>query len=437
MEELATGHFKVTSQNAKTVEIKAIIDAFNAMAMALALKAEERRAVEKQRKKLENELRQKYKMEAVGLMAGGIAHNFNNNLAIILGNLELIQLKTVDNDSIADHLRDANIAVQRARELTKQILTYSRRDAHPAEQIKIVKVVAETVQLLRSTIPTTVNLICRIPEELSETVVEGDSTRIQEALINLCNNAVQAMDEKGDLTIDLSKKEVRPAEVPAGSPCRAGAYVRLSVADTGCGMPPAVMEKIFDPFFTTKDVDQGTGMGLSTVHGIVEQHKGFVSVSSTPGRGSVFDLFLPESDATGLFPARRESNDLPRGFERILFVDDDALLADLGVMLLSNQGYHVEASTSSLAALERFAEDPNRFDLLITDQTMPQMTGLDLARQVRRIRPAMPVILSTGYSSKTSPEELARHGINAFCLKPLKLADLAQTVRFVLDNIKH
>lgn len=436
MGALAAGQFKVSSQSGKTEEIQAIINAFNAMSTALAQRAKEREEAEEQQQKLENELRQKYKMEAVGLMAGGIAHNFNNNLAIILGNLELIQLKAADNSYIADHLRDANIAVHRARDLTKQILTYSRQESHTIEPLKLSMVLEETVQLLRSTIPTTVDLDYSVPEDVLETTIEGDSTRIQEALINLCNNAVQAMDEKGRLSVGLTRTELAAEDIPIGSHQRPGSYVQLSVTDTGCGMSAEVIEKIFDPFFTTKDVDQGTGMGLSTVHGIIEQHKGFIKVLSNPGQGATFNLFFPEVSSAELQQPLSEDNDLPRGSERILFVDDDELLADLGNMLLSNQGYRVDAQSSSNAALEMFRKDPDYYDLLISDQTMPQMTGLELISEVRAIRPNMPVVLCTGYSSKTSPEELKHHNVNAFCLKPLKLADLAQTVRAVLDDRK-
>lgn len=434
MGALAAGQFRVSPQSGKTVEIQAIIDDFNAMSTSLALREEERQKAEKQQKKLENELRQKYKMEAVGLMAGGIAHNFNNNLAIILGNLELVQLKAGDNDNISDHLRDANIAVHRARDLTKQILTYSRQDTHDISQLKPAMIIDETVKLLRSTIPTTVKLNYQVPKDFSELTINGDSTRIQEALINLCNNAVQAMDETGELTISMTRRSLLPSEIPAHSQCQPGNYALLSVSDTGCGMSEEVIGKIFDPFFTTKDVDQGTGMGLSTVQGIVKQHKGFIKVHSASGYGSTFDLFFPEAIPVSTQFSLDEETKLPRGTERVLVVDDDELLADLGEMLLSNQGYKVMKETSSLAAMELFKKNPDQFDLLMTDQTMPQMTGLELIRELKSVRPDLPTILCTGYSSKVSPEELNRLNVDAFCLKPLKLTDLAHTVRNVLDD---
>jgi signal transduction histidine kinase/ActR/RegA family two-component response regulator len=434
MGALAAGQFRVSPQSGKTSEIQAIIDDFNAMSTSLALREDERQKAEEQQKKLENELRQRYKMEAVGLMAGGIAHNFNNNLAIILGNLELVQLKAGDNVNIADHLRDANIAVHRARDLTKQILTYSRQDTHDISQFKPAMIIDETVKLLRSTIPTTVKLNYSVPQDFAELTINGDSTRVQEALINLCNNAVQAMDETGELTITMTRRSLLPSEIPAHSQCQPGNYALLSVSDTGCGMSEEIVEKIFDPFFTTKAVDQGTGMGLSTVQGIVKQHKGFINVHSASGFGSTFDLFFPEAIAIpAQFPMDEEIK-LPRGTERVLVVDDDELLADLGEMLLSNQGYKVVTETSSLAALELFKKNPDKFDVLMTDQTMPQMTGLELIRELKSIRPDLPTILCTGYSSKVSPEELDRLNVDAFCLKPLKLADLAHTIRNVLDD---
>jgi len=434
MGALAAGQFRVSPQSGKTSEIQAIIDDFNAMSTSLALREKERQRAEEQQKKLENELRQKYKMEAVGLMAGGIAHNFNNNLAIILGNLELVQLKAGDNESIADHLRDANIAVHRARNLTKQILTYSRQHTHDISQLKPALIIDETVKLLRSTIPTTVTLNFSIPPDFKELAINGDSTRIQEALINLCNNAVQAMDETGELTISLTRRSLLPSEIPVHSQCPPGNYVLLSVADTGCGMSNEVLEKIFDPFFTTKDVDQGTGMGLSTVQGIVKQHKGFIKVHSASGFGSTFDLFFPEAIAVSTLHHVDEETNLPRGTERVLLVDDDELLADIGEMLLSNQGYRVVKEVSSLNALELFKQNPDQFDVLMTDQTMPQMTGLELIRELKSIKPELSTILCTGYSSKVSPGELSRLSVDAFCLKPLKLADLAHTIRNVLDD---
>lgn len=434
MGALAAGQFRVSPQSGKTSEIQAIIDDFNAMSTSLALREEERQKAEEQQKKLENELRQKYKMEAVGLMAGGIAHNFNNNLAIILGNLELVQLKAGDNVNIADHLRDANIAVHRARDLTKQILTYSRQDPHDISQLKPAMIIDETVKLLRSTIPTTVKLNYSIPHDLAELTINGDSTRIQEALINLCNNAVQAMEETGELTISMTRRSILPSEIPAHSLCQPGDYALLSVTDTGCGMSDEVVEKIFDPFFTTKDVDQGTGMGLSTVQGIVKQHKGFIKVHSVSGVGSTFDIFIPEAVAISAQLHVDEEIQLPRGTERVLLVDDDELLADIGEMLLSNQGYRVVKEINSLAALELFKQNPDQFDVLMTDQTMPQMTGLELIRELKNIRPDLPTILCTGYSSKVSPEELNRLNVDAFCLKPFKLEDFAHTIRNVLDD---
>lgn len=242
---LGGGRFEVSTLSGKTSEIQAIIDDFNAMTTALAQREDERNQAEEQQRKLENELRQKYKMEAVGLMAGGIAHNFNNNLAIILGNLELAQLKAGDDVRIADHLRDANIAVHRARDLTKQILTYSRQGGLEHAQLKPALIVAETVKLLRSTVPTTVNLECLVPENLVDVTINGDSSRIQEALINLTNNAVQAMEEVGNLTITMERTSLTHSDIPVRSHCAPGRYVKLSVKDTGCGMSKDVIEKIF------------------------------------------------------------------------------------------------------------------------------------------------------------------------------------------------
>ncbi|NOY13981.1 MAG: response regulator [Deltaproteobacteria bacterium] len=390
---------------------------------------------ERKRLELETQLRQKFKMETVGLMAGGMAHNFNNNLAIILGNLEISRGKLSADSKIINYLDSAKLAVLRSRDLVMQILSYSRKGAHDKIPIRLAPLVEETYRLLFSTIPNTVRLRRIISIESVNATLKADASRIQEILINLCNNAVHAMDEKGDLTIRLELSIVRAEDIPAQYRCLPGRYAGLSVSDTGCGMSAETLERIFDPFFTTKEAHQGTGLGLSTVQGIVDQHGGFIKVASTLGQGSTFSLFFPlvEVPVEKVAPPVRQ---LPKGDERILFVDDEEMLAGLGEEQLTAAGYQVTAVTDSLEALRLFKAQPEAFDLVITDQTMPELCGKDFIRELLKIRPDLPTILLTGYSSKVTEDEVKQLGIKAFCLKPMDLSEMVKIVRRVLDKVK-
>ena len=384
-------------------------------------------------KSMEAQLQQKYKMEAVGLMAGGMAHNFNNNLAIILGNVELSQFKLPKDSEIIPLLKNAKIAILRSRDLIQNILTYSREGIQNKAPIKLPPVIDETLKLLHSTIPATIDLQQTINDNSRDITINADSSRIQEALINLCNNAVHAMNEHGKLRVQLETVELQSQDIPAQYECKPGRYTRLSVQDDGSGMTPEIVDKIFDPFFTTKDIDEGTGMGLSTVQGIVNQHEGLIKVSSALGSGTTFELYFPviktrEAEAT---PILRE---LPRGTEKILFVDDEEMLANVWGQMLKEYGYQISLMTSSTEALKMFTANPDFFDLVITDQTMPDLSGKNLIKEILRIRPEIPTILCTGYSTRINAAETKKLGIKAFCIKPLDLPELVQTVRRVLDN---
>lgn len=390
---------------------------------------------ERKRLELETQLRQKFKMEAVGLMAGGMAHNFNNNLAIILGNLEIARNKLSAGSNIINYLDSAKLAVLRSRDLVMQILSYSRKGAHDKMPVRLSQLVEETYRLLFSTIPSTVKLRRVISAESVNATLKADASRIQEILINLCNNAVHAMDEKGDLTIGLEIFAVQTEDIPAQYRCLPGRYAKLSVSDTGCGMSAETLERIFDPFFTTKGAHKGTGLGLSTVQGIVDQHGGFIKVASALGQGSSFTLFFPlvETPVVEISPPVQP---LPKGDERIMFVDDEEMLASLGEQQLSAAGYQVTAVTGSLEALRLFKAQPDAFDLVITDQTMPELCGKDFIRELLKIRPDLPTILLTGYSNKVTEDEAKQLGIKAFCLKPMDLSEMVKIVREVLDEVK-
>jgi signal transduction histidine kinase/CheY-like chemotaxis protein len=386
-----------------------------------------------QRKALEKHVRVSSKMEAVGLMAGGVAHNFNNSLAIILGNVEMSLRKLPVGSDVIGKLDSAKTAILRARDLVQQILIYSGNGPDDKTSINLAMVVEETLNLLRTTLPSTVNLQQNLDIGSRDLVIRADSARLQGVLINLCNNAVFAMDEKGDLTICLDAVELGERDVSGRYGLTPGSYVKLSVTDTGSGMSAETMEKIFDPFFTTKKINEGTGMGLSTVKGIVEQYGGLINVGSTPGRGSSFDLYFPVVDMQ-LLEKSSISQVLPGGNERILFLDDEEMLVGLGENMFSEMGYHVISVTSSIEALEMFRADPNRFDLVITDQTMPDLSGRELIRELLKIRPDLPTILCTGFSNKITEAEAQNMGIKAFCMKPLEISEIAHVVRRVLDE---
>lgn len=383
--------------------------------------------------KMEEKLRQAQKMEAVGIMAGGIAHDFNNNLAIILGNVELSLRSSPADSKITRRLEDAKTAALRARDLVDQILIYSRQGTQVLKPVQIDLVIDETLRLLRSTIPATVKIKKTITDHSQDIVIRADSTQLQEILINFCNNAVHAMDDKGDIEISLDAVDVKLSDIPAHYERPSGQYAKLRVQDTGSGMAPDTLKKIFDPFYTTKEVGKGTGMGLSVVHGIIETHGGFVIVESTPGEGSTFDVYFPMFETIKVEKITINA-DLPEGTERILLLDDEDMLAQLGSVILSEQGYHVTTETSSVKALKTFKENPEKFDLVITDQTMPELCGKDLIKELLTIRPNLPIILCTGYSNKINETEAKQLGIKAFCLKPLDLPQLVQTVRRVLDD---
>ncbi len=392
----------------------------------------ERKAAELKQRQLEQQLHQKYKMEAVGLLAGGIAHNFNNSLGIVLGNIELALNKLDRPAETESYLKRAKEAILHSRNLVRQILSYSRQESHSQVPGQLTTIIEQAMQMIRPTIPSSVDLVCRGCGQ--HATILADASRIQEALINLCNNAVQAMNEKGRLTIALDVVAVSPSDIPRQAECSPGQYARLSVSDTGCGMAPETLEKIFDPFFTTKPVHEGTGIGLTTVQGIVSQHGGFIRVASRPFVETTFELYFPlvadAPEETGVVA----DLECLSGSERILIVDDDETLASLSESMLEDAGYQVTVETDSARALELLTSHSADFDLLITDQTMPKLTGYDLIREVRKIKPQLPTILCTGYSSQISEPEARALGVNAYCLKPIEMSEFLKTIRTVLTE---
>jgi PAS domain S-box-containing protein len=392
-----------------------------------------RKQAEAERRKLEEQLRQKCKIEAVGLLASGIAHNFNNNLSIIIGSLDLAKHRKLCCEEISALIDNAQTAASRASSLVGQIMTYSRQGSQKCEVVQLPRLLEETVSLIRSTIPATVNIQTSSACQGDGPAIQADPDRIQDALINLCTNAVHAMDEEGELSISLDTVELRENDIPVQFNCEPGWFVRIAVKDSGCGISAAVAEKIFDPFFTTKEVGQGTGMGLATVLATVQQFGGMIQVQSTLAVGTTFALCFPWHAAS---PGAAETKrpEARSGSERILFVDDDELLADLGQRILEELGYDVTAETNSLRALERVKRAPHDFDLVITDQTMPGLTGIELSRELHDLRADLPIVLCTGYSSKVSEDNARQFGIRLFCRKPLGMAELSQAVRIAFGK---
>lgn len=385
-----------------------------------------------EREKMETELRQAKKMEAIGTLTGGIAHDFNNILAMILGNAELALANVPELNPAQKNLQEIFKACLRARDVVRQLLCYSRKTemALTLKPVKIDALVREALTFIQATIPPGIVIRQHFAEN-SETIL-ADATQIHQLLINLSTNAIDAMHETGGSlefrveNIDLKKDRLDPRTGP-------GRYVKLTVRDTGEGIPRERIDRIFDPYFTTKAFGRGTGMGLAVVHGIVEAHGGKITVSSTPGKGSVFDIFFQAVETEApieTIPAKT----CPTGQERILFVDDQDAIVELYKTQLGQLGYRVEGLTDATKALKQFTAAPDQYDLIITDMTMPGMSGDRLALAAMQACPGIPIILCTGYHERISAEEARRMGIRAFVMKPVEISEMAGTIRTVLDE---
>jgi PAS domain S-box-containing protein len=380
---------------------------------------------------LEEQLRQAHKMEALGTLAGGIAHDFNNILGIILGNTELALLDRPQGQPARHPLEQIHQACVRAQALVRQILSFSRKATQELQLCHLCPIVRESLALLRALIPTTIDL--RLEITATADVVLADPAQIHQVVMNLVMNAAQAMEYAGGV-LEVSLVDLVLDEMSAPHhELKPGAYVQLTVRDTGGGIAPAIMGRIFDPYFTTKEVGRGTGMGLAVVHGIVTHHGGAISVQSVLDQGASFQVYLPVRQEEPL-RASPPTGALPSGQERILFVDDELALVNMGKEFLERLGYEVLTETSSKEALALFIRQPDRFDLVITDMTMPSMTGDRFAKELRRIRPDIPIILCTGFSHHLNEEAARAIGIGAFLMKPFVLRELAETIRTVLHK---
>jgi len=387
-------------------------------------------------RQLETQLRQSHKMEALGTLAGGIAHDFNNILAAILGYTELAMMKMPDSVPAKSNLENVLKATNRAKNLVMQILTFSRQTEHEKEPLQVSLIVKEALKLLRASIPATVEIRQNI--DIESDMVMADPTQIHQVMMNLCTNASYAMREKGGiLEVKLSNVYIdNETAVQQLSHLKPGHYLRLSVHDTGHGIPSSIIQRIFDPFFTTKKIGDGTGMGLSVVHGIAQSHGGTVTVESEPGKGSIFHVFFPLM-ASKSEPSKADPNIselLLMGNERILFVDDEKELGGAFKGMLEHLGYDVTVLSGSIDALSLLFEHPDGFDLVITDQTMPHLTGSELAKEFRRIRPNTPFFLCTGSSEHMTSEEAISLGFKEYFMKPIAIQEIAGAIRRLFDK---
>jgi len=391
----------------------------------------EQKSAEEERGKLESKLQQAQKMEAIGTLAGGIAHDFNNILSAIIGFTELALSETEKDTPLYNNLQQVFVAGGRAKDLVNQILTFSRQADQERKPVRVNLISKEAIKFLRASLPTTVEIREHIR---SDSLVMADPTKIHQILMNLCTNAEHAMREKGGVLgvklVDVELDTDFTADHPELKP---GAYLELSISDTGHGIPSHTLDRIFDPFFTTKEKGEGTGMGLSVVHGIVGSYGGAILASSRPGKGSTFTVYLPVVERLSE-PLVRDEEIIPTGRESILFVDDEPPIVDIGKQILESLGYDVTTRISSLEALELFKAEPDRFDLVITDLTMPNMAGDILAKELMRIRPGIPVILCTGYSVRINQQQAIALGIRAFVSKPMLIKEIAGVIRKVLDG---
>ncbi len=377
---------------------------------------------------LEKQLQQTQRLEAIGTLAGGIAHDFNNILAGILGYAELIQIKYADHTTdFGDYLDRIVEAGNRARDIVRQILQFSRDEGASHGPVEIRPIVKEAVKLVRATLPSTITVMESI--DVEGATVLADPTRIHQVIMNLCTNAYHAMRESGGrLTVALDRVDLTEPRQANGSRILPGPYLQLTIRDTGHGIPPDVMDRIFDPYFTTKPVNEGTGLGLSVTLGIVKTMKGVIEVESAVGAGTAFTLWLPVIEDQ-ICPATPSFLDVPQGRrEHILLVDDEAFFLDSMREHLTLLGYRVSADASAVDALARFQKSPDDFDLILTDQSMPEMTGTRLAAHVRELNPTIPIILCTGFSDQVTEQTAGRFGISRFLMKPVSRMALARAV---------
>ena len=382
--------------------------------------------------RIEEQLKQAQKMEAIGTLAGGIAHDFNNILTPILGYTEIALTKIAPDNSLTADLQQINTAAGRAKNLVQQILAFSRQGAKERTLLQPYLVVKEALKLLRATLPATIEFKTEIATDCG--AILADPTQLHQIIMNLCTNAYHAMETTGGiLGVGLSHVTIDEEDnKAAGSELLPGDYILLTVSDTGCGMEHKTLERIFEPYFTTKSNGKGTGLGLSMVHGIVKSYQGHITVDSEPGKGTSFNVYLPRVAAESFLGGTTLASPLPTGTGQILVVDDEEIITGMLKTILTGLGYQTTISNNSLEALALFKDNPDAFELLITDMTMPHLTGLELAQKTLAIRPELPIILCTGFSELINKEQARAIGIQAYLMKPISVRELAITAHQLL-----
>jgi PAS domain S-box-containing protein len=381
-------------------------------------------------KAIESQLRQARKMESIGTLTGGIAHDFNNILYMITGNAELALEDIPEWNPTHANLEEIKAAGFRAAGIVKQLLNFSRKTDQESKPIGAITVIKDALKFLRSTIPTTIEIHKHLPE--TDVTILADPIQINQILMNLCTNASQAMEKTGGiLEITVEKETLTEDTAVSYHDLTSGDYLKIAVRDTGPGIDPEIIDRIFDPYFSTKEVGKGSGMGLAVVLGIVKNHNGSITVDSQPGKDTTFTILFPVVSEKPVMEVKT-SDEIPRGNETILFVDDEESIANMTHQMLERLGYKVETKLNPVEALELFKSKPDHFGLVITDMTMPQMTGVKLSEKLKAVRSDIPVIICTGHSSLVDEEKAKKLGIAAYIMKPIVMSDIAKIIRKVL-----
>ena len=421
-----------TANNALEIRVDERTHQLSNANLDLKKEIEIRQKFERERAELEKQLFQLQKMETIGTLAGGIAHDFNNILTPILGYTDMALEELPAESNLRFDIEQINNAAHRGKNLVQQVLTFSREVDFENKPIRLQPIIAEALNLIKASFPPGVVINQHFEEKIG--TVLADSTHIHQIVMNLCMNANHAMMKTGgtlDVRLDEVKLDQRSAEkIPK---LKKGEYIRLTISDTGHGMDIKTKERIFEPFFTRKEVGSGSGLGLSVVHGIINNYGGAIVVESTPGKGTTFMIYLPKYGADTLESDKSDIKPL-KGDEQILFVDDEPEITFMGKKMLENLGYKVSISSSSISALEEFKKDPDRYSLLVTDQSMPDISGTELAVLMKEIQPSLKIIIITGYADNLSDEDLSKSGISEVILKPMILDDFSKVIRRVLDK---